>query len=339
MVFHRSQTSLPYSDDYTERVPENMKMKTRAVCAVDFYVVLAEACFSRAIQNLMSKTRFYAGGKNDFVTSRLLFTYKSKHKYWTSIDFSHYDQSVQAWVISDAFDILRELFRQDADFDETLWNVIKHDFIHKCLYGPGGKLYFSRNGVPSGSMFTQIIDTLCNFIMIESYLISRQLDSSDMVIMGDDNIFFTDCPINLDDMQNYMHHTYGMTMHPHKCSVGTNADAPDFLSRVWTAQGVYRHPIKMWIRMHYPENRREYEKMHFTPDDVLYAYYLCFPLGCEALFDPLKFREWLRKYRGKTFSVDPKALSGITRFRLLYQKDVMEESTFRQMLSNALKVA
>jgi len=339
MVFSRSQTSLPFSDDFKERVPENMTYKTRAVCAVDVFVILAEASFSRVIQDLMSKASFYAGGKDDNQTSDLLACMKSKHKYWTSIDFSHYDQSVQAWVISDAFDILRELFSEDDEFDEDLWNVVKHDFIHKVLYGPGGKLFFSRNGVPSGSMFTQIIDTLCNFIMIESYLQSRGITNSDMMIMGDDNIFFTDVPINLVDMQGYMRSVYGMTMHPHKCTSGTNADHPEFLSRVWTPQGVYRNPIKLLIRMLYPERRREYDKKEFTPSDVLYAYYLCFPLGMLELLDPDKFRKWLSYYRGQHSAIDPSALSGITRYRLLYQKQTMTETEFRQVVSDVLKVA
>lgn len=340
MAFHRSQTSLPFSDDFKERVPENMVMKCRLVLGEGTYATLNEAQFSRPIQDLMSRVAFYAGGKNDRHTEELLFGMKSKHSYWTSIDFSHYDQSVQAWLISDAFDILRELFSEDENFDEQLWKVAVHDFIHKTIYGPGGVLFTSRNGVPSGSMFTQIIDSLCNYIMLESYFQSRGISGQHMMIMGDDNISFTDVPIDLEDMQGYMRAVYGMTMHPHKCTVGTSTNHPDFLSRVWTPQGVYRNPIKLIVRMLYPERRRKYDELGFTPDDVLYAYYLCFPLGVLELLDPDLFREWLSRYRGKTTtSIDPNALSGITRYRLIYQQDKMTESEFRYMLTETLKVA
>lgn len=347
MVFSRSQTSLPFSDDYKQRVPENMIFKSRGVAAVDFYQNLNEACFSRAIQDLMSKVPFYAGGINDEQTGRLLRAMELKHKYWTSIDFSHYDQSVQAWVIQDAFDILHDLFHQDADFDEDLWQIVVHDFIHKTLYGPGGELFSSRNGIPSGSMFTQIIGSICNFIMITSYLLSRGIDSQDMMIMGDDNIFFTDKHIDLVDMQGYMRATYGMTMHPHKCTSGTSTTSPEFLSREWTPRGVFRHPYKLMLRMLYPEGNgkvsgRDYQGIFsgvkFSPKDVIYAFYLSFPLGMLSLCNPDKLREWLRIYRGKNETVDPRALSGITRYRLLYQKETMGATEFKRLLAETLKV-
>jgi len=340
MAFSRSQTSLPYSDDYKERVPENMVFKDRLVLCGGTYATLNEAQFSRPIQDMMSRVAFYAGGKNDQRTESLLYGMMRSHSYWTSIDFSHYDQSVQAWLISDAFDILRELFNEDENFDEQLWNVVVHDFIHKTIYGPGGVLFTSRNGVPSGSMFTSIIDSLCNYIMLESYFESRGIGGRHMMVMGDDNISFTDVPLDLEDMQGYMRSVYGMTMHPHKCTAGTNSDHPDFLSRVWTPRGVYRNPIKLIVRMLYTERRREYDKLGFTPDDVLYAYYLSFPLGVLELLDPDLFRKWLSRYRGKTkTSVDPNALSGITRYRLLYQQDKMTEFEFRHMMTETLKVA
>lgn len=269
------------------------KRKVRLVSMVDIWQILAELMFSGPIQYLIGKADYYAGGKNPNELHSLVTTSRSQSRFWLSLDYSHYDQSLPSWLIEDAFDILWKCFNPSASNKswKWLWDIIVNDFIHKAFVGRDGKLCYAHDGVPSGSMFTQIIDTICNLLMITTYFehLSEGL-SFKSIICGDDNLIYTNFEVDSEDVASYIKHCFGITCNADKCSHGTKGEDPEFLSRVWRTNGAWREPLELWSKLCYPERRRPYHREpQLQPELIVYSYILAYPLGMRDLMDVDKF--------------------------------------------------
>jgi hypothetical protein len=230
----------------------------------------------------------YAGGKNDDYIQTILYDRLCRFGYWYSLDYSSFDQSISSWLIRDAFEIIRDAFKSP---DDELFDVIVHDFIHKDFVTKDGWIH-SDKGVPSGSMFTQIIDSLVNMICISCYLFSRGVGESEfaMMVMGDDNLLFLRNPIDVEDMSSYLRKNLGIIMNPSKLKSGLcKAQYPAFLSRVWRPGGRWRHPNVLISKVAYPERFRPYDKREVTPAQVLYGYCLAYKAGMEEMMDVHRF--------------------------------------------------
>lgn len=267
------------------------KQKTRMVNMVDMLIIITELQFSKPIQSWFSRCMKYAGGKNDHDLGDYITTTRYKYKHWVSVDYSSYDQTIPGWMIRDAFELLKKMFDKNSfESFSDIWEILVNDFINKKILSPWDDIVLSRNGVPSGDMFTQIIDTVCNLIMIHTYMNSKHPDNKwDCIICGDDNLIFTDQNIDLDDFGGYIKRMFGITCHPDKCEIGDSKDAPIFLSREWRIDGAWRHPHELVAKVLYPERFRPYQTSDITPELILYSYVLAFPAGMRELIDVDRF--------------------------------------------------
>nr|USE08447.1 MAG: putative RNA-dependent RNA polymerase [Partitiviridae sp.] len=318
LLGYRTQSSVPvdphtgeYAIDYSDTA--SLK-KTRLVSMIDIYQVLAECIYAVPFQSRLGKTDWYMGGKNDFDIRRLIFKARGRMTNWISLDYSKYDQSIPAWLIREAFDIVRAAFKEKG-FDNELFSIIREDFIHKVFITANG-LVEAHDGVPSGSMFTQIIDSIVNRLMIDTYMKSQGLSRYTMFIMGDDNLIFTSQPINAKDIENYLRKNFGIEMNAEKADQGTHKQDPLFLSRFWTEFGVFRHPRILIAKLIYPERRREYDKFGFGPETVVEAYFESFRMGMDRFLNKAAHdahvNEVKRNAPAGTF------LTGLDRYRKLY---------------------
>lgn len=128
---------------------------------------------------------------------------ENRHRYCGfkshNVDFSQFDASVPRWLILECFDYLwtridtskyRATPRHPVEEDpydrtslELLWDRLVHYFIHTPFRrSPIGPVYHKANGVPSGSMFTNIIDTLASYAIM-SYLHAKECE---IFTYGDD---------------------------------------------------------------------------------------------------------------------------------------------------------
>lgn len=101
-----------------------------------------------------------------------------------SYDFTSFDSSVPNWLIHEAFDMIEALF----DFGryapspsgkvgipyastslEGLFGRVRDYFINTPFTTPSGATYTKVHGVPSGSMFTNLVDTIVSR-MVLTYL-------------------------------------------------------------------------------------------------------------------------------------------------------------------------
>nr|QQM16267.1 putative replicase [Itsystermes virus] len=85
---------------------------------------------------------------------------------WLSLDFSRFDLTVPRCLIDRAFDLCQAWFKPMSVQQRTVWNWAKAQFIDSCVITPVGSVLRKRHGIPSGSVWTALIGTLCQFIAI-----------------------------------------------------------------------------------------------------------------------------------------------------------------------------
>jgi hypothetical protein len=292
LVGFRTQGSGEFSENGD--LTGTCKHKTRVVCMVDLIQIVHELKYFYPLQDVLTSSSFYAGGFQPDSVLNYLTDWRSHHKGWWSIDYSKYDMTISSWLIEDAFDVLKTAF---SYVDDDEWNLMVHDFIHKDFVINEGVVHADK-GVPSGSMFTQIIDSLVNFIMVNTYFKSINRKSK-MMIMGDDNIIFHDEELeSVSDLASYIRKNFGIEVNADKSLIGYRSEAPWFLSTQWRVNGRWRHPNEIMSRMFFPERFRKYgwykaddgTKYYVGPEMTLLAYALTYPLGCQDLFDVAAFR-------------------------------------------------
>lgn len=161
---------------------------------------------------------------------RLLTAKRRKHNLWLGSDWSSFDATVPAWIIRDAFAILRE----QLDFDhyaewgtptdpytlDRLWDRIIKYFINTPLRFQDGHVVRKRKGVPSGSYFTNLVDSVVNCIVWHYLLGSAMTDNAWYV--GDDALIEVKRNIDLAIVAKKAHSVFGMMLNIEKSSYGTH---------------------------------------------------------------------------------------------------------------------
>lgn len=306
----RTQGSGAFDELTGERTFE-CKHKTRMINMVDLYVIIAELKYAKPIQDLLAHNDWYAGGKDPSYITRQFSHLRRFYNYFLSIDYSGYDQTVPSWLIRDAFDIVFSAFDERDDLCE----VIVNDFIHKDVLFDGN-IYHIDKGVPSGSMFTQIIDTVCNWLIILTYAYSIGEPNIDMMVMGDDNIIFTHGLWNISDLRQYVSRNFGMDIGSKSDDIASVSQTPHFLSRYWKYTGQWRHPSVLVSKMAFPERRRRYDLIE--PDEVIFGYICSYPLGMEELIDVPSFLKHHPNYSNAELAKVSSYLPGSIAYNLEY---------------------
>lgn len=324
MVGYRAQFSGCYSDA-GEEVPT--KQKTRMISIIDLLVIIIELQFSVPVQNLLASCRYYAGGKAPDELAHIISGGRGRHKFWFSWDAHAYDRSIPGWLIRDAMQIIKSWFDL-TEKEELLFDYITDSLVVKQFIGPEGKLIEVRNGVPSGSMFTQIVDTVVNMIILNTYLFHTGLTEEEVLsvecnICGDDNLIFHDGQIVIKDYCTYVAKNFGITSHPDKCKSGScDYDPPEYLSKFWRSSGPWRHPLLLAAKMISPERTRVYDSKHrrVSPELIVYSYVLGYPTGLRELIDVGRFV--IENNLGKsllTTTGGPVGLSGFLEYQIRYE--------------------
>lgn len=323
-------------DDVTGEFTHTCKHKTRLVSMIDIYQIIAELKFAKPFQQLIAHLDEYAGGKDDAAISNIIANCRRKNAYWYSLDYSSFDQSISNWLIQDAFAIIRQAFA--GEFDDELFSIIQNDFIHKNFISAQGVIH-SDKGVPSGSMFTQIIDSIVNLICVYTYLYSIGIEGT-CIVMGDDNLLFTNTEIDGELIASYMRKNLGLTINADKIEKGkSGAQPPKFLSREWRNTGQWRHPNVLISKLLYPERFRPYSSGDAKPEDIIYGYYLTYKLGMSELLDMGQFfRDY--PFNAKSFErVVTRYVPGALQFNLVYLRDKSDIKRIVYLAQNQINAA
>lgn len=173
-----------------------------------------------------------------------------------AMDYSGFDASIGSQLIGISFGLLREHLQLDAK-QEKLWNRVATYFATCPFVDQYGYLIKGRKGgVPSGSMFTQMIDTIVNAIVVE-YIFAT--DDSDLKIKyfvyGDDSLIFTDFTVEeLSDSLAYVKRQagrLGITVNLKKTHICSPCEKTIFLGHYDLTSG--RPVDEVLSRLIYPE--------------------------------------------------------------------------------------
>lgn len=291
MIASRTQAGNPI-DEFNDYIMRPFKRKSRLVSMISLDVILVELEFSAAIQAALGTIGWYAGGKNNSSIYAWLRAHREKGgQHMLTIDYSSFDQTQSAWLIREAFELVKTMFRTLTPEEEVRYGYIVESYIHKWFIDPRtGHTVESRKGTPSGDMFTQIIDSVINRLMVLTYLEKIGIPNAEMMIMGDDNIIFTREPLDAGDLSGYLNANFGVETNASKMWQGHDVD-PEFLSRYWRQEGVDRPNGLLLAKLWHPEKFIRYTEGKLEPKDKFLSYYMEYPVAMNRLFDMEGFFE------------------------------------------------
>lgn len=232
---------------------ERQGPKTRLVWGYPLSMTLLEAQYARPLIDwfLAERTPMAFGLHRHELAARLVRIENSSLRY--CLDFSSYDASLHPSLISFAFQVLKTHFRM---VDDKAWESIVHYFIHTRIILPDGMVYQKHQGVPSGSYFTQLVDSICNFLILQyvSFRLDGQPIQQDKVlVLGDDSIFgmATYHPLVLIAK---VVGELGVKMNAIKSVLAKKtSELSEFLGHVWFRGVVNRDAREIAQRMAFPE--------------------------------------------------------------------------------------
>jgi hypothetical protein len=167
----------------------------RAVWMLPFEWHIVEASFYYPLYSIVKEFQtIYPVG----VISERRYTmrkYSSNAMFNTkfSIDYSGFDASLGTQMIGIAFEILSSMLNL-TEKECKVWHRVQTYFATSPFLAPDGKVYKGRRGgVPSGSMFTQLVDSICNAVAIEYAMLCEGVKNYRYLVYGDDS--WTICKI------------------------------------------------------------------------------------------------------------------------------------------------
>lgn len=164
--------------------------EVRPVFGYPFSMTLLESRFFEPYQfEVISHHNPYIGGRAYSVIGSDINELRWKSNLVYALDFSGFDGSISAKLIGLAFKIIEANFDLSEEQDREDWLRITKYFLTAPMLMPDGQMYIGRrHGVPSGSMFTQIVDSLVNAIVIEYTKLSLGYQTSRYYVLGDDSL-------------------------------------------------------------------------------------------------------------------------------------------------------
>lgn len=231
--------------------------KTRLVWGYPLEMTLMEGRFARPLIDIFLRKRTcMAFGLKKPTLGAYLSYQVGQHKYKYCLDYSKFDTSISSYLISKSFEILATWFKKE-DLDKYGWEQVIKYFLTTPIVMPDGCLYTGkRHGVPSGSYFTQMIDSIVNVIIIGavSHKFNLNINWRDLFVLGDDSIFGSSVKVGLNEIAEFVKSHFGVTVNVLKSS----CDKLEFLGAIWV-NGLPTIEIDELIKKAiYPESFRDY---------------------------------------------------------------------------------
>jgi hypothetical protein len=281
--------------------------KTRLVWGYPLEMTIMESRFARPLINefLKRRTPMAFGMTKTEIGAKIHKYVKEDPGTTVCLDYSKFDSTIPKTLIKEAFRILQTWF-SNADVETFGWDTAVRYFITTPIVMPDGHLYTGKNhGVPSGSYFTQMIDSVVNVILAYT-LRSRfgfDFKPTSIYVLGDDVIFSVRGKIDLKAWATYLS-KFGVIIHDDEKTV---IGIEHFIGAFWD-KGKPDVPLDEALpKAVFPERYRNYEGQPYRgAEDVLRGYASSFlsaikmiPTGGNLLLLPQKMRQadYPRKYR------------------------------------------
>jgi hypothetical protein len=244
--------------------------KTRLVWGYPFSMTLIEGLVAKPLNEQFkggTTPMAYAIATTALGTKLRVASY---HYQWAySIDMSSFDASIHSTLIHQGFKILKtwyDLSEVEPISHKTvgeIFDIIENYFIHTPIVMPDMRLYLGKkHGVPSGSYFTQIIDSIVN-VIIGGTIGSRfnmNIDKHAIFVLGDDLLIWSNRNIDLGNIASFASTFFGVEFNPNKCAKFKFDEELRYLGRLWKAGIPSLDTEEIIKRMVYPERYRKYSK-------------------------------------------------------------------------------
>ena len=229
----------------------SFKQSVRLVWGFPFAMTILEGQYARPLIDLFKSvdTPYALGFRKAELGARLnSFSWKN---FVGSFDWSKFDSTMPAQIISLTFKLMRKFF---TEVDEDTWQRIVKYFIFTPILMPNGKVYVGKNhGIPSGSYFTNLVGSLANLLMMEYLSIECKFKLQEVLVHGDDSIVASNQELPLKEMALVAAQHFGMTLHPDKQRYTKKDHNLEFLSHMWIGGRPYRDNIETAQHLVYAE--------------------------------------------------------------------------------------
>jgi hypothetical protein len=270
MIGKGNSWSLPDSMAFHRVVASEVdKTKVRPVWGYPVDVVLEEARFFLPLlaylkEEVNVRDSFYGLGME---------TARSGHEHLArcfhqagvnlslSGDLSNFDARVPAWTIRDVFSLVSDWFdfSKVLDSEGKFWNVntaqtcrrwksMVSYFINTKVRSPSGLRIQKASGVPSGSMWTNFIDTAVNAVQMRTalYRTVGSLPVKDYYYGDDSQVFLAQLQINLEALADELSRTFGAILSVEKTILTDNVENIHWLGYYYRSGGP-RRPMSFII--------------------------------------------------------------------------------------------
>jgi hypothetical protein len=244
--------------------------KTRLVWGYPYAMTAIEGIFARPLIDhfKLGGTPMSFGMETGKLGCRIrVSSYHKKYAY--STDISSFDASISPQLIRVAFKILSTWFDLSRIIPDTqtsyldAWDLIVNYFIHTPIVMPDSNIYKGKkHGVPSGSYFTQMIDSVVNTIIVGaiSSRFSMYIDEDDINVLGDDVLFWSNRDIDLEVLSRFCSEVFSAKFNADKSNKFRYDDTIEYLGRYFMDGVPYLPDDDILIRMTQGENFRKYPK-------------------------------------------------------------------------------
>jgi hypothetical protein len=114
------------------------------------------------------------------------------------LDFSGFDQKIPPYLLRIAFDILHGNVNWDTWRGKSVspnqrqkwrnvWDGMVWYFINTPILMPDGRLFRKRRGVPSGSWWTSLVDSIVNYLVTTFLVLEQEEEIHHLMVLGDDS--------------------------------------------------------------------------------------------------------------------------------------------------------
>lgn len=258
--------------------------KTRPVWGFPIADTINEMMYYRPLLEFQKKSGYRSAvigpeAVNESVGELMKFAAQKGLKL-LSIDFSAYDTSISPQLSRLCFDYVKSLYQ--TQYSEDI-DYIYNRFVNIGLVTPDG-IYTGEHGVPSGSTFTNEIDSLVQFIIASNYP-AEKLEL--FQIQGDDGLFAVSDP---DELMDWFQR-FGLKPNYEKSLISSTT--AQYLQLLFNAEyGEDKGIYSLWRainRICYPERFTD-----FTRDDIDGKSY--FAIRTLSILENCKYHPWFKQF-------------------------------------------
>jgi hypothetical protein len=230
--------------------------KTRLVWGYPQSMFLLEARFAPQLIDsfLERRTPMAFGLLKSQVSARMQQIRNSGLRY--SLDFSGFDSSISAKWVDFAFSVLATHFHFSDEEEERTWMKIINYFIHTPIMLPNQEVWVKHHGVPSGSYFTQMVDSIVNFMAISYAWLKATgiaVPEGRVLVLGDDSLVGQSKFVELSEIVHSMSEL-GLRLNAQKTGISRYGEEdPHFLGHFWGGGFAYRPLRELAVRLAFPE--------------------------------------------------------------------------------------